>query len=135
MYGSLLAGGAALVAFVWRYHVPGLALSDLVAPSVVLGVAIGRMGCFLNGCCYGGTSDLPWSVSFPWGSPPHDAQVERGQTSDSRLVVLRQAFRSGRHRQRRARLRAAQAGLAAGERITQINGSAESIRSKTPSCC
>ena len=99
VYGSLLAGGAALVAFVWRYHVPGLALSDLVAPSVVLGVAIGRIGCFLNGCCYGGTSDLPWSVSFPWGSPPHDAQVERGQLPIQGLLVRRQGDRSGRHRQ------------------------------------
>ena len=104
VYGSLLAGGAALTAFVLRYRVPGLALSDLVAPSVVLGVAVGRLGCFLNGCCYGGTSDLPWSVSFPWGSPPHAVQVERGPIADSRHPLRGQRLRSADHRQRRARL-------------------------------
>ncbi len=41
---------------------------DIVAPSAALGLAIGRIGCFLNGCCFGGTCDLPWAVRFPFGS-------------------------------------------------------------------
>jgi phosphatidylglycerol:prolipoprotein diacylglycerol transferase len=78
VYGSLLAGGAALVYFLWRYKLPGLALADLVAPSVILGMAIGRIGCFLTGCCFGSPSDLPWAVTFPPGSPPHLDQINRG---------------------------------------------------------
>ncbi len=78
VYGSLLAGGLALVIFVYKHHLPGLALGDLVAPSVVLGMAIGRLGCFLNGCCYGGISSVPWAVTFPWHSPPHQQQVLNG---------------------------------------------------------
>lgn len=78
VYGALLAGGAALIAFVYKNHVPGLALSDLIAPGVVLGVGLGRLGCFLNGCCYGGLSDLPWAVQFPPESPAFIDQVERG---------------------------------------------------------
>jgi phosphatidylglycerol:prolipoprotein diacylglycerol transferase len=78
VYGSLLAGGAALIAFTYKNHLPGLALADLIAPGVVLGVGLGRLGCFLNGCCYGGLSDVPWAVQFPPEAPAFIDQVERG---------------------------------------------------------
>ena len=38
---------------------------DMAAPYVALGHGIGRIGCFLNGCCYGKRTDLPWGISFP----------------------------------------------------------------------
>lgn len=38
---------------------------NLMAPYVVLGFAIGRIGCFLNGCCYGYPTNLPWAMTFP----------------------------------------------------------------------
>lgn len=41
---------------------------DIIAPSAALGLAIGRIGCLLNGCCFGTTCDLPWAVRFPFGS-------------------------------------------------------------------
>lgn len=44
-------------------------LLDLAAPSVALGFAITRIGCFLNGCCYGRPTNLPWGVTFPAISP------------------------------------------------------------------
>jgi phosphatidylglycerol:prolipoprotein diacylglycerol transferase len=78
VYGALLAGGAALVVFTYKNRLPGLALSDLIAPGVVLGVGLGRLGCFLNGCCYGGLSELPWAVRFPPEAPAFIDQVERG---------------------------------------------------------
>jgi phosphatidylglycerol:prolipoprotein diacylglycerol transferase len=37
-------------------------------------MAIGRIGCFLNGCCFGGACDLPWAVRFPYGSPAQRQQ-------------------------------------------------------------
>ena len=58
--------------------------SDIIAPSLALGLAFGRMGCFFNGCCYGGTSHLPWAFiwpvdSIPWNAglhgPIHPAQI------------------------------------------------------------
>ena len=79
VYGSLLAGGAAMVVFIYKYKLPGLALADLVAPCAVLGMAIGRVGCFLNGCCYGGACDLPWKVEFPDSSPAYYDQVQSGK--------------------------------------------------------
>ncbi len=43
---------------------------DILAPSAALGHAITRIGCFLNGCCWGGVcAELPWAVRFPFGSP------------------------------------------------------------------
>lgn len=43
---------------IWR-------VADLVAPTIAFGLFFGRMGCFLNGCCYGAPTDLPWGVDFP----------------------------------------------------------------------
>lgn len=56
-YGGLFGG--ALAGVIWfRYHRWPLAYSaDLLAPYISLGQAIGRMGCFLNGCCYGIVSE------------------------------------------------------------------------------
>jgi phosphatidylglycerol:prolipoprotein diacylglycerol transferase len=65
-------GGMVGLFFFWRKHrIPLLATCDLFAPSLVLGLAIGRIGCLMNGCCYGGTCELPWAVTFPPESPPY----------------------------------------------------------------
>jgi len=80
VYGSLIAGSIALVWFVKKNKLPGLALCDLIAPSMVLGLAFGRIGCLLNGCCFGGVCEppLPWQVTFPQEAPPYGRQVEKG---------------------------------------------------------
>ncbi|HUY93283.1 MAG TPA: prolipoprotein diacylglyceryl transferase family protein [Pirellulales bacterium] len=75
VFGSAIGAGLALIVFVRKYRLPGLALADLIAPSLMLGQALGRVGCFLNGCCYGGVCDLPWKVQFPFDSPPYVEQV------------------------------------------------------------
>ncbi len=80
VYGSLL--GALLAAFVFlrRHNLPMLAMADLIAPSLVLGLAIGRLGCLLNGCCYGGLCpDAAVGVTFPQGSPPYVDQLANGE--------------------------------------------------------
>ena len=46
----------------WRWYM------DIIAPSAALGLAFGRLGCFLNGCCYGAETNLPWAVHFPYAS-------------------------------------------------------------------
>ena len=65
VYGSFIG---AMIGFTWhvrRRGLPGLAMSDLIAPSMLAGLAFGRIGCLLNGCCYGGESDIPWAIQFP----------------------------------------------------------------------
>ncbi len=63
-YGGLAAGILAGYIYTLRTRTrPGL-FADLVAPSLALGYSIARVGCFLNGCCYGCPSTAPWAVRF-----------------------------------------------------------------------
>ena len=68
VFGSLPTAALAAWRFARRRGLDLLELADVVAPGLLLGLAIGRVGCFLNGCCYGGPCDLPWAVSFPAGT-------------------------------------------------------------------
>ena len=63
-YGGLLGGIAVAIFFVWRYKLPGWATADVLAPGVVVGQAIGRLGCFAAGCCFGKPASVPWAVTF-----------------------------------------------------------------------
>ncbi len=120
-YGSVIGAVAAFLTFAWFYRLPALAVGDVIAPSVALGLAIGRIGCFLNGCCYGGVSDVPWAVAFPQGSPPHERQVRDGtiflhglkfqEPRDGPAIVAKVEPGSA----------AEAAGIAAGDRIWRIN--------------
>jgi phosphatidylglycerol:prolipoprotein diacylglycerol transferase len=51
-----------------RYRIPLTKFGDALAPTIGVGIAIGRLGCFLNGCCYGTPCTWPWCVVFPEGS-------------------------------------------------------------------
>ena len=77
-YGGLAGGGAALWLWGRRRGLPLIDLFDFVAPLGALGLSVTRVGCFLNGCCYGIPSRLPWAVSFPPESPAYRRQVELG---------------------------------------------------------
>jgi phosphatidylglycerol:prolipoprotein diacylglycerol transferase len=64
LYGGVVVGVVVGLGFLARRGVDIWKGADLVAPSLALGIAIGRIGCFLNGCCFGRPCDLPWAVSF-----------------------------------------------------------------------
>jgi phosphatidylglycerol---prolipoprotein diacylglyceryl transferase len=81
-YGSLFA----LVGYAFVYHfqfkkygVSHWQMADIIAPGVALGLCLGRIGCLLNGCCYGNVAcgSCP-AVSFPVSSPPRTDLVQRG---------------------------------------------------------
>jgi len=77
-YGGFLVAFPILVWYaIWK-KVPLRLGMDIVAPCVMVGLAFGRFGCFMNGCCYGAQCDLPWAVHFPPGSPPFVDQVHDG---------------------------------------------------------
>jgi phosphatidylglycerol:prolipoprotein diacylglycerol transferase len=61
---------------------------DVMAPSIAIGTLFGRIGCFLNGCCYGDTCRLPWAVSFPKPSPPWGHHWHSGMISKNALWSL-----------------------------------------------
>ncbi len=63
-YGGLLGGILVAWWYARRYHLPGWQTADVLAPGVVLGQAIGRLGCFAAGCCWGKATQVPWAVTF-----------------------------------------------------------------------
>ncbi|XYH99482.1 prolipoprotein diacylglyceryl transferase family protein [Sorangium sp. So ce1128] len=77
-YGAL-AGAAIATALAARVTgaAPRAAL-DALAPALGVLVAIGRIGCFLAGCCFGAPSDGPFAVAFPRGTPAHAEHVRLG---------------------------------------------------------
>lgn len=67
--GGVFSGGliAALLAAAWyirKHHMPALGTCDAFAPGLALGHAIGRIGCFSAGCCYGKPTTHWWGVTF-----------------------------------------------------------------------
>lgn len=65
LYGGLIGGIIGFAAFIKWKRLPFLAALDLFIPALALAQGFGRLGCFLNGCCYGKVSFLPWAVQFP----------------------------------------------------------------------
>ncbi len=61
--GGLMAGTLAGLIFLRRKKQPILLFVDLTAPYIALGQSIGRVGCFLNGCCFG--REVAWGIYFP----------------------------------------------------------------------
>jgi phosphatidylglycerol:prolipoprotein diacylglycerol transferase len=75
-YGGVIGGAAAVFAWAaWRGFL-GLTLLDVAAPALMLGYAIGRIGCQLSGDGdYGEPSDLPWAMAYPDGVEPTTDEV------------------------------------------------------------
>ncbi|MCP4649260.1 MAG: prolipoprotein diacylglyceryl transferase [PVC group bacterium] len=64
-HGSFIAGIITAFAFIKKTKMPLGKSLDLIAVYAPLGHAFGRIGCFLNGCCYGHSTDVSWGVLFP----------------------------------------------------------------------
>jgi phosphatidylglycerol:prolipoprotein diacylglycerol transferase len=60
-YGGMVLAALLIVLYAWRTRLRVLALGDVVAPALLLGLGIGRIGCFFNGCCYGHPTGVPWA--------------------------------------------------------------------------
>ena len=86
LYGSIIGGAFAFFIYRGLKPFPLRPALDAIAPAIALGIAIGRFGCFLNGCCFGDVCGLPWAVSFPEPSPPWMAH------NDAHLLNAGQAW-------------------------------------------
>jgi phosphatidylglycerol:prolipoprotein diacylglycerol transferase len=80
-YGSVLGGAVGIVTFCRLQRIPIVPMLDVMAPSLLVGEAFGRIGCFLYGCCYGGACSLPWAVRFPPDSLTFKKMLEKGQVT------------------------------------------------------
>ena len=72
LQGGLLGGFLAGVIYVRRHRIRVAAAFDAVAPAVAFGIFLTRIGCFLNGCCFGNPTSGPLGVHFPDHSPPFE---------------------------------------------------------------
>lgn len=80
VYGSILGGILALWLFSRHSGLRFLRLGDVIIPCLFLGIFFGRLGCLMNGCCYGGRCEEgPWALHFPPGSPVYEEQLVSGQ--------------------------------------------------------
>ncbi|MDW7728546.1 MAG: prolipoprotein diacylglyceryl transferase [Bacillota bacterium] len=68
-YGALFGGVLALYIWSLKRKAGFLKMTDLLAPYLALGYAFGRVGCFLNGCCYGKETSVPWALPIHMGDP------------------------------------------------------------------
>ena len=77
-YGGLILAAVAYLVFCKTRKLDPLHFADVLVPSVFIGLAFGRIGCLLNGCCYGDRCELPWAITFPANSVPFNAMLSRG---------------------------------------------------------
>ena len=81
--GGLIAVLFAVVLYSWRRNLNIWQIGDLYSPAAAIGLGIGRIGCFMAGCCYGKPTDVPWAVVFtdprsmawPKNIPLHPTQL------------------------------------------------------------
>jgi phosphatidylglycerol:prolipoprotein diacylglycerol transferase len=91
--GGFLGGLAALLVYCWWTKVSMRLYLDIAAPSAMWGLALGRIGCFFNGCCFGGmfaagATAPPWAVQFPYGSGPQLRQWEERRVAVPAELVM-----------------------------------------------
>ena len=78
-YGGFLLATPCVIAYGLFRRAKILRGMDIVAPVLMVGLGFGRIGCFLNGCCYGEVCTVPWAVRFPYYSNAYIEQAHAGQ--------------------------------------------------------
>jgi phosphatidylglycerol:prolipoprotein diacylglycerol transferase len=102
-YGGLIGATLAGVLYARLKRIPLWKLADTIAPSIALGYVFGRIGCLMNGCCYGLACNLPWAITFPTvsnGAPP-GVPLHPTQIYDSLLSLLLYAFLAWLYRRKK----------------------------------
>ena len=86
-HGGLILALLGGITYCYSRRVSFLKYVDFLSPFIALGYAITRIGCFLNGCCYGHITDLPWGVVYPVidSYPRHPTQI---YASISALIIF-----------------------------------------------
>jgi phosphatidylglycerol:prolipoprotein diacylglycerol transferase len=87
-YGGLIGATGYAWWFLKREGFPFWKAADMGGFAISLGLAWGRMGCFLAGCCFGVRADTAWAVSFPPWSPASETQFREGLLAAERLPSL-----------------------------------------------
>jgi phosphatidylglycerol:prolipoprotein diacylglycerol transferase len=84
LYGGLgagLIGGWFILLKDSRYY---LKILDALSPAAGIAAGVSRVGCFLNGCCFGKPTKMPWGISFPRGS-----LADRAYLAQNPLAIIK----------------------------------------------
>jgi phosphatidylglycerol:prolipoprotein diacylglycerol transferase len=96
-YGGVILAIPVIVLYSRRHKISIRRCLDIMAIALMLGLAFGRLGCFLNGCGFGKPTDLPWAVRFPYDSFAYFSQInpnpERNR-SEPRLKLPHEEYSS-----------------------------------------
>ena len=89
LYGGIITSAVVMFAFARSRGVDRIgAMFDYAAPALAVGLVIGRLGCFFEGCCYGVATSMPWGVGYPVGHPAGDALVHPVQLYEVAFALL-----------------------------------------------
>ncbi len=127
LYGGVIGGIVGFLGayyFILRKHnISSWKMLDIIAPCAALGLAIGRFGCLLNGCCYGGVACPPNpGIVFPMPSAPRDQLTTSGYQTAAGFTVN---VREPRFVEKVIPGSPAEkAGLEEGDAILEVNGNA-----------
>jgi phosphatidylglycerol:prolipoprotein diacylglycerol transferase len=97
-YGGFIGAAIASVSCIRWKKLPLWKTLDVLAPSTALGNVFGRIGCLLNGCCYGRPTNLPWAIRFPsnhptGGLPVHPTEIYDALNNFILYLLLALLFR------------------------------------------
>lgn len=100
-YGGLIGASLTTIIFARIKKLPLWKLADIFAPSIALGAMFGRIGCLMNGCCFGRACEMPWAIRFPadhatQGAPLHPTQIYDGLLNLGLYLGLAWMFRHWR---------------------------------------
>jgi phosphatidylglycerol---prolipoprotein diacylglyceryl transferase len=103
-YGGLICAATVGIWYLRKHDLPAWKIADMGAPSIALGEAIGRWGCFAAGCCYGKESHGPFAVTFtdpftneqigtPLNVPLHPTQIYLSASAFLIFLILQWVYR------------------------------------------
>jgi phosphatidylglycerol:prolipoprotein diacylglycerol transferase len=97
-YGGLIGAALAGSLYIRIKKLPLWKVADILAPSIALGHVFGRLGCLMNGCCYGRACSAPWAIHFPadhetGGAPVHPTEIYESLLNLGLYLALAQLFR------------------------------------------
>ena len=93
-YGGFICAVIVTIHYARRHGIAHWRMADLFTPALPLGHAFGRLGCFMEGCCYGDRCDLSWAAHFPANHPTYPYGVYPTQFMEAAANLLFCAFLS-----------------------------------------
>jgi phosphatidylglycerol---prolipoprotein diacylglyceryl transferase len=100
-YGGLVGSSLATIIYCYWRKIPLWKFADALAPSIALGYVFGRIGCLMNGCCFGRACDAPWAITYPAQSNGPQGPVHPTQIYDSLLNLALYGFLAWLYRRKR----------------------------------